>query len=175
MEAAEFERRSEEHRRAVLAYVYLCCRDLHLAEDIVQETLVIAFQKRDQYFPEADFGAWLISIARNIWYRERERRGLAARAARFIEEKAALLFEKDRYAADRWEVERRALADCLRKLGGDDRGLLEAHFRRGLKYPQIAHAVGRTVAWVKVRMFRIRSALLQCMRLSLGKAESDEA
>lgn len=175
MEAAEFERRSAEHRRAILAYAYMCCRDLHLAEDIVQETLTIAFQKRGHYFPEADFGAWLVSIARNVWYRERERRGLAARAARFIEENATLLFERDRYADDRWEAERRALTGCLRKLGGEDRRLLEAHFRRGLKYPEIARSLGRTVAWVKVRMFRVRSALLQCVRLSLGRAEPDEA
>jgi len=175
MEAAEFERRLAKHRRQVLAYAFMCCRDLHLAEDIVQEALTIAFRKREQYFPEADFGAWLISIARNVWYRERERRGLEARAARFIEANASLLFDEERYSDARWEEERRALVDCLRKLDGQDRGLLEAHFQRGLRYAEIGRSLGRTVAWVKVRMFRVRAALLQCVRLSLGGAKPDEA
>ncbi len=175
MEKAEFEKMCTDRRRAVLAYAYMCCRDLHLAEDIVQETLTIAFQKRDQYFPEADFGAWLISIARNVWYRERERRGIAARAARFIESNAALIFEEDRYSETRWEKERRALDGCIRKLGGVDREILEAHFHRNRRYAEIAQAMGRTVAWVKTRMYRARSALLQCVRLFLKEAEANEA
>ncbi len=175
METTEFERLSRDHRRAVLAYAYMCGRDLHLAEDIAQETLTIAFQKRDQYFPEADFGAWLISIARNVWYRERERRAVSARAARFIEANAALLFEGERYSEARWEEERRALGGCLKKLGEADRAILQAHFHRNLKYHEIARTMGRTVAWVKVRMFRARAALLQCVRMFLGEVKADGA
>ena len=58
MNESEFETLCSQHRRAILAYAYTCSRDMHLAEDIVQETLLVAHKKRDQYFPEADFGAW---------------------------------------------------------------------------------------------------------------------
>lgn len=167
MEAPEFERRCEEHRRSLTAYAFTCCRDLNLAEDIVQETLLIAFQKRDQYFPEADFGGWLISIARHVWFRERDRRRIVHDAAKFVHDNASLLFDRERYDGDVWDREREALRGCLGRLGEVDRELIRAHFSERLKYAEIAGLMRRTLAWVKVRMFRARMALLECVRATL--------
>ena len=61
IEPEEFANRCNEHRRDLLYYAFTCSRDLALAEDIVQEALVIAVNKREFYFPEADLKAWLIS------------------------------------------------------------------------------------------------------------------
>src|SRR5436190_19518019 len=94
LELLEFERLCQEHRRAILSYAFLCCRDLSAAEDIVQETLTIAFEKRDQYFAEASFGGWLISIARNVWFRERIRRRPQSLTSTFIDEHATLIFDE---------------------------------------------------------------------------------
>src|SRR5579863_3477609 len=103
LELGEFERLCTEHRKAVLSYAYLCSKDLELSEDIVQDTMTIALEKRDQYFPEASFGGWLISIARNLWFRERERRRLDARATAFLDENATYLFDEGSYAQRAWE------------------------------------------------------------------------
>jgi RNA polymerase sigma-70 factor (ECF subfamily) len=165
MDVAEFERRCEEHRRALTAYAFTCCRDLSLAEDIVQETILIAFQKRDQYFPEAEFGGWLISIARHVWFRERDRRRIVHDASRVIHDNASLLFAREDYGEDAWERERAALQGCLGKLGDVDRELIRAHFTEQLKYDEIAGLMQRTLTWVKVRMFRARMSLLECVRL----------
>jgi len=169
MDAGDFERLCKEHRRAVHSYAYLCCRDFNLAEDIVQDTLTIAFRKKDQYFPEADFGGWLISIARNVWFRERQRRSLHARATAFIDEQAPYLFEAGVYADPAWEEDSEALAGCVGKLSRENQGLIEAHFTRNLKYADIARELKRTLAWVKVRMHRVRIALLDCVQRSTGK------
>jgi RNA polymerase sigma-70 factor (ECF subfamily) len=166
MDATEFEQKSREYRRALLAYAFTCCRDLNLAEDIVQETLLIAFQKREQYFREADFGAWLISIARNVWFKVRDQRKITQRAAQFVEANATLLFDRDSYDEDRWQDERRALGRCLEKLADVDRDIIAAHFTRRLNYAEIAERMRRTLSWVKVRMFRARAALLDCVRLA---------
>jgi RNA polymerase sigma-70 factor (ECF subfamily) len=162
-----------ECRPAILAYAYVCSRDLTLAEDIVQETLLIAFKKRDQYFPEADFKSWLISIARNVWFRERDRRQLADRTTRFIEENAHLLFGQEEYSEEHWEKEKQTLGQCLQKLGEVDRDLIQAHFHRDLSYLQIAGQAQRTLSWVKVRMFRARLTLLRCVRLGLAKGAKE--
>ncbi len=167
MDTPEFERRCEEHRRSLTAYAFTCCRDLGLAEDIVQETLLIAFQKRDQYFPEADFGGWLLSIARHLWFRERDRRRIVHDAAKFVHDRASLLFDRERYEDDAWDRERVALQGCLGRLGTVDRELIRAHFTDHLKYAEIADLMKRTLAWVKVRMFRARMALLECVRAAL--------
>ena len=164
----EFERLSKENRRAVLSYAYHCSRDLDVAEDIVQETLTIAFEKRDQYFPEANFGGWLISIARNVWFRERDRRRLKSAATSFIDDHAPHLFDETAYPDSRWAEESQALQGCLQKLPATDQDLIRAHFSEKKKYAEIAEKRDRTVSWVKVRMHRARLALLDCVRLALG-------
>jgi RNA polymerase sigma-70 factor (ECF subfamily) len=173
LELLEFERLCKENRRAVLSYAFLCCRDLNAAEDIVQDTLTIAFEKRDQYFAEANFGGWLISIARNVWFRERDRRRLQSRPAAFIDENATVLFDEAAYVDSAWEQESRALQGCLKKLHPTDQDLIRAHFSEKKKYAEIADAQERTVSWVKVRMHRARLALLDCVRLAVGVREGE--
>jgi RNA polymerase sigma-70 factor (ECF subfamily) len=169
MDTDTFESHCAEARPAILAYAYTCARDLTVAEDIAQETLLIAFKKRDQYFPEADFKGWLISIARNVWFRERDRRQMADRTTRLIEENAALWFSQENYSEERWERERRALAGCLQKLGDADRQIIHAHFTQNHGYLQISESMKRSLSWVKVRMFRARTTLHQCVRLTLER------
>ena len=166
----DFEHLCQENRRSVLSYAYLCCRDLDLAEDIVQETLTIAFEKRAQYFPEASFGGWLISIARNVWFRERDRRRLNAQARTFMDEQASYLFDDPAHPDSAWEEESRALKGCLQKLSPTDQTLIHAHFSEKKKYAEIAQLQARTLSWVKVRMHRVRLALLDCVRLATSGA-----
>ena len=172
MSEAEFERVCAEQRRALLAYLYALAGEYHLAEDLVQETMAIAHRKREHYFPEADFGAWLRAIARNVCMRERRdsarrRAGLAA-----VEDLADRLFTREQYAEDRWEPERKALRHCLGELGAADQGLIHGHFAAGRRYEELAASAGRTLSWVKVRMFRARKALADCIRRRLAPVEN---
>lgn len=171
-DVCDFERLCAEHRRAVLSYAYLCSRDYSLAEDIVQETFTIAFGKKDRFFPDADFRSWLISIARNVWFKERTRRRLSARAGAFLDRHASHLFGDGADADSAWEEEAAALAACVGKLGPIDQSLIEDHFTRNRKYAEIARLRNRTLAWVKVRMHRARIALLACVQLSLDGKEA---
>jgi len=173
MDQPTFERLCQDHRQALLAYAYTCSRDLHLAEDIVQEALLIALRKREHYFPDADFGAWLIAIARNVWFRERERRNIRERASRYLHDHADELFEAQAYEPIAWEQERSALRRCLSKLAEGDRGLITAHFTGGDSYQTIAERLSRTLSWVKVRMFRVRAALLARVKGSLTVRRMD--
>jgi RNA polymerase sigma-70 factor (ECF subfamily) len=166
---AGFESRCAAHRRALVAYLYAQCGDFHAAEDLAQEALLIASRKREHYFPEADFGAWLRAIARNVWMRERRagrRRPLLAEGV--AEELADDLFAAPAYAEPRWQAEKAALADCLGELDGEDRKLLRGHFSAARRYGELARRAGRTLAWVKVRMFRARRQLADCIRRKLG-------
>ena len=167
----EFERLYQDKRRALLAYAYLCARDLDLAEEIVQETVTIAFEKRDKYFPEADFGGWLISIARRVWYRERDRQRRRPGNIDFLGENAAFLFDDPSFQEAAWENESRALRGCLDKLPGVDQDLIRAHFSEKRKYASIAESRDRSLSWVKVRMFRLRTALLECVQRTLAVRE----
>lgn len=54
----------ERYERTVLAAALAELRDIHLAEDVAQETLLLAFRRLDTLRDEAKFGPWLMQIAR---------------------------------------------------------------------------------------------------------------
>jgi RNA polymerase sigma-70 factor, ECF subfamily len=62
---AEFEALVEPHLRALHVHCYRMLGSLHEAEDLVQETLLRAWRRRDTYVGRAPFGAWLYGIATN--------------------------------------------------------------------------------------------------------------
>lgn len=163
---AAFAQDCERLRPGLYAYALTCCRDPHLAEDIVQETLLIAVRKRAMYLAESDFGLWLVSIARNVWFRERERvaRTRRRQVPQAIEELAIELVD---IPGDEWDREARALRQCVERLGDEDRALLQRHFTLGEGYDQVAATLQRTLSWVKVRMHRLRKALLACAQRRL--------
>jgi len=167
---SEFENLCVPQRRPLLAYLYTLSGDYHSAEDLVQEALTIAHQKREHYFPEADFGSWLRAIARNVYMRERRAGERRPRPAEIIDDLADDAFCKADYDSERWDDEKQALARCLEQLGSTDRALVRGHFSAGRRYAQLAEQAGRTVSWVKVRMFRARKTLADCVRRNLGMA-----
>ena len=59
-----FERLVEPYVPMLLAYSRAVSGDYHLAMDVVQQTLLVAYRKLHHFFPEADFGVWLRAIAR---------------------------------------------------------------------------------------------------------------
>ena len=175
MDMKEFDRLCRSHRRAVLSYAYACCRDLALAEDIVQETMLIALEKREHYFENADFGAWLVSIARHVWFRERGRRKLQTASPAFVEANAMLVFEPELYRDEPWEEERKVLVKCIEKLDDLDRVVIQNHFRNNMKYAEIARAMKKGLSWVKVRMHRARQALRRCVEAGMRSERFREA
>ena len=168
---ALFEARCADQRRPLLAYLYALSGDYHAAEDLVQETLLVASAKREHYFPEADFGSWLRAIARNLWMRERRASGRRPTPSpEVVESLADRICDPAQCAEPRWQAEKAALAECLGHLDAADRDLVRGHFWSGQRYDELARAAGRTLAWVKVRMFRARKLLADCVRRRLAGA-----
>ncbi len=59
-----FGRLIERYERSVLAAALAELRDVHLAEDVAQQTLLLAFRRLDTLRDEGKFGPWLMQIAR---------------------------------------------------------------------------------------------------------------
>ena len=60
-----FGRLAERYERSLLAIALAKVRNLHEAEDVVQETLLVAFRRLGTLREESKFGPWLMQIARS--------------------------------------------------------------------------------------------------------------
>lgn len=165
-----FARECERRRTGLYAYALTCCHEPHLAEDIVQETMLIATQKRTKYLQEYDFGLWLASIACNVWFRERKRKGINQR--RLVPEPVEeMSIEMLSVPTEVWSRELDALRLCMTRLNDEDRNLLQRHFTDEQNYDSVATAMQQSLSWVKIRMHRLRKSLLDCVRRRLSSAD----
>jgi RNA polymerase sigma-70 factor (ECF subfamily) len=55
----------QQHRSYLLRYAMLQLRDPHLAEDVVQETLVAAIENRSGYSAQSSARTWLVGILKH--------------------------------------------------------------------------------------------------------------
>ena len=162
----QFANAIQHHRRSLLAYAFTCSRDLSVAEDVVQETCLVAMKKKDQYEEFIDFGAWLIAIARRVWLQECDRRRINTRAMNYLHDNASIIFTPENFG-EKWQEEKVALKSCLNTLEPEDQNILKNHFENKEKYQSLADRLNCTVVSIKVRMFRLRKSLRQCINRKL--------
>lgn len=163
----EFTERLGRHRSQLFGYIYSLVRDLDDADDLFQQTSLVLWEKFERYDPEKRFLAWACGVARFEvlnFLRTRRRRRLV-----LCEEAADLLIEAfDDRAFELAEDRRAALADCLKKLGPQDMKLLDDCYGRPSRIPDVAREWGRSSQSIHNSLRRIRQALHECVRRSLG-------
>jgi len=132
------------------------------AADILQQTNMVMWQKSDEFAPGTNFTAWTFRIARyqTMAHRQRQRRD------RLVFDDAAISAIADEFEkrADANDDRLTALSHCMRELNADSRELLGRRYRDGLAVQQIAEELGHTANRVAVRLHRLRTALLECIR-----------
>jgi RNA polymerase sigma-70 factor (ECF subfamily) len=136
-----------------------------LAEDLVAETFLVAFARRDRYDRSAaNARPWLFGILTNLlrnhrrsevrWLRLLEKSGMdplggagqhtfADRANERLDAKAAV----------------QALAGALAAMPHDQRDLLLLHVWAGLDYPELAATLGLAPGTVRSRLHRVKARL----------------
>jgi RNA polymerase sigma-70 factor (ECF subfamily) len=167
-DAASFERLVTPHLPMLFAYSRAICLDFHAAQDVVQETAIIAFRNLNHLFPEADFSTWLRAIARR---QALEARRKLHRFARFAEEAVERAYQDP--APTEVTAQRKLLGDCIRALGERGQGVVEEHYFRGLSLSEVASRLETSVSAVKQLLYRIRKLLEEYVRKrQLGEQSS---
>lgn len=165
--AAAFER----HAWPLLRYC-ACRVGPEAAEDVVAETFLIAYARRDRYDPaRASLLTWLYGIATNVARRHRrdESRQLSgyARAAEALVDEG----HADR-AAERADAaaHRARIARALARLPSRQREVILLYAVAELEYAEIAAALDIPIGTVQSALHRARTKL----RAALGVARSPE-
>src|SRR5215204_2423867 len=150
--------------REIFRYVAAMVPNVADAEDIVQQTALVLWEKFDAYDQSQPFTPWACRFALNKtrqWLERRQRwqalleGGLAEELARRREELRPELDSRLRH-----------LEGCLRKLPAEQLSLVEGFYYRRDGIGNLAASSGRTVAATYKMLQRVRLALQACIENS---------
>jgi RNA polymerase sigma-70 factor, ECF subfamily len=149
----------------LLRYVLTLLPNRHQAEDVVQETARLLWQKFDQYDPGRPFGPW----ARRFAYLEvlKFLKKQSVRGKYFSEQLVEQLAEERLAQEEQLSAQREALAGCVQKLDGPSRELLMLRYDREITIQRLAERQGKSANALYITIHRIRRTLLECVNRAL--------
>jgi RNA polymerase sigma-70 factor (ECF subfamily) len=135
-------------------------RTVEEANDLVQQTFLHLHRSRLDFEPGRKLKPWIFTIALNL-KREYFRRTRRRQEMSLEDDRAIEPFEGPR-GQERSDAARETTRALL-TLPREHREVIELHWFGGLSFPEVAEAVGSTVAAVKVRAHRGYVALRQLL------------
>jgi RNA polymerase sigma-70 factor (ECF subfamily) len=144
--------------KSLRAYAISLTRDVHRAEDLVQETVLKAIRKQEKYEAGTNLQAWLFTILRNLNF------SVHRRTQREIEDAdgvhaATMISIPDQ--EDRLTVQ--DLHAALAKLPREQREAIVLVGAEGLSYEEAAAILKMKVGTIKSRVNRARNRLAELM------------
>jgi len=164
---SRFLRSFTANEAAIRAYVRRMVPTRGDADDVMQETSVVLWEKFDTFREDEDFRAWAFGVARFevlAWLRDKGRDRLVLN-----EEVVALLADEAADEEPRLERQREALEDCLAKVAPEQRQLLMQAYSDESRIQDVARHSGRTVPGFYQWLHRMRKLLLDCIRRDMAK------
>jgi RNA polymerase sigma-70 factor, ECF subfamily len=142
------------------AFAMALTNDLSRADDLVQETILRAWQNQDRFEPGSNLGAWLFTILRNLFYSHLRRMkrevadsdGSYAAQLRTAPDQEASVIVKDMWRA-------------LGELPPDQREALLLVGAEGMSYDEAARICGVAVGTIKSRVNRARRRLAEHLEI----------
>jgi len=150
-----------QHQRRIFSYIYTLVPDRHDAQDLLQETSLVVFEKFHEFEPGTDFVAWACQIA--YW---------RVRAARLKFARSKVVFDDDVLQAvastahsmpGEMDARHEALEHCLEKLHPRDRELVLGRYEAGASVEAVAQRTGRSLDAAYKALYRIRKMLFDCV------------
>lgn len=161
-----FEVLAKQHEPMLMAYLLSLVSDYKLAEDLAQQTLLIAYRKIDTLKDPQAFAAWLRGIARleALAAIRRQGRELPMEPGALQEmDEAYRRFEEDQPTGS-WEERFHLVEDCYQHLPDTLQTVCRLHYFEDRKAWQIAEILTVNLNAVLKRLERARSAIRDCVQ-----------
>ena len=165
-DSAAFVREVTANQRRLYAFILSLVRKPADADDVLQETNLVLWQKSAEFTPGTNFVAWAFRIARFqvMALRKRQRRTHEA----FDDELIDLLARDAETRADDDEARRTALRGCVQKLRPDQAALIAERYEPGGCVNDMAERAGKSPKALSEQLARVRATLLKCVSRTLA-------
>ena len=154
------------HQRAIYALIRSFCLRPQDADDIFQETFMVAWRKREEFEPGSNFLAWVAAIARfeALAHARHEGRESVLFDDAVLEVLTAHTASRNETPSDRLQ----ALRSCLETLSDNQRTLIKQRYATGGTVKELASQLGRSANSMSVTLHAIRRKLLDCIDRKLA-------
>jgi RNA polymerase sigma-70 factor, ECF subfamily len=153
------------HQRKLFSYIYSLVPDLTDTDDLLQETNLVLWKKRQEYKLGTNFTAWACRVAFfNVqnFLRVKDRKHIF-----FSEELLAEISEMLEERNEVHSVYSILLISCLDKLSTASKTLLKIRYDGNHSIQQVAEQMGRSIGGVYNSLSQIRRKLWECVQSSL--------
>ncbi|MBK8097214.1 MAG: sigma-70 family RNA polymerase sigma factor [Planctomycetes bacterium] len=162
-----FEILVREHIDSVRAFLLASLRDPVSAEDLLQESFLVAWRNLHRYDRKLPFGPWVRGIAAKLVLNWRRKLGRSKVHYCDDEMLAALDRRFEQFASlpgDTFDEQLDVLRGCLAGLTGPQRQAIALHYEHGLHCKEIARRLGIGFEAVKKHLQRGRAMLARCLQ-----------
>lgn len=162
--ASEFElaRQITDSQQRVYGYIYSLVGNSAAAWDILQETNLVIWRKRDEAAKVSNFDAWAFTIARfqvMAYLRDKQRDPLVVLTPDLLEG----FSEEAEQVACEMTGRIEALRKCRQRLSDKSGHLLELYYENGLSLSEISTRLGTNPNALKQALHRVRRSLFACI------------
>lgn len=148
------------HEREIRGYILSMMVQWADADDVLQESCIVMWQKFSEFDPESSFSAWARKIIYFTLQNYRRKQGAhVCFSDEFLERLSARAVERDPTTDARHAF----LADCMAKLRPVDRELIERRFEADRTARDLAKSLGRPAKSVYKSLNRVYRSLLACI------------
>ncbi|MCA9188720.1 MAG: sigma-70 family RNA polymerase sigma factor [Pirellulaceae bacterium] len=167
-----FEILVRENAKMLIAYIRAAVSDHALADDIWQETMLVAWRRLEEFDRNRPFAPWLRGIAaRTIIARRRTASRLVTlENAASLEHLGERLERVNSLKGDTLDEKLDALRDCVARLSDSDRQCIELRFLEGLKPAELSQRLNLALETIKKRLARAKQRIHDCMQQKLQDA-----
>jgi RNA polymerase sigma-70 factor, ECF subfamily len=143
------------------AFAVALCRDANRADDLVQETLVKAWNNRDLFKEGTNLRAWLFTILRNTYFSEHRRLRYQVNYRDSVDTAKSW-----QHPEQEGHLDLQDFLEALGELPPDQREALLLVGSEGFSYEEAAEISGCAVGTIKSRVNRARKRLSDTLQIT---------
>lgn len=165
-----FLREFTAHEPAIRAFIRCLLPTRGDADDVMQETAVVLWERYAEIRHMAEFRPWAFGVAKKkvlAWIRDKGRNRVVLSEA-MVNLVADVVTTSD----EALDAQRELLRQCVERLEPDQRTMLLAAYEPKAKIQTVARSSGRSVGGFYQWLHRMRKLLLDCVQGELAKSRS---
>lgn len=143
----------KEYAKTVYKYVFCLTGDKEVAEEIVQETFLVAVKDINKFRGDCKISTWLCQISKFIWYK-RLKKEKRLNEVPFDDLKNTIEFEETLDEKLYKKEMNFKILKQVQKLDKDTKDVMYLRLLGNFKFKEIAQIMGKSVDWAKVTFFR---------------------